>query len=143
VEQDASARVEVLWRPACPFRSALWRVLGGVAAVLAVAAGAPRLLRRPVSRSAWLGSDRIAGSDDVVMLEGNAYFPASAVRPGVLHPRSTRSVCPWKGVARYYTVRADGVDLPDAAWSYPRPLPLARRVRSRIAFGGGVDVRPD
>lgn len=79
--------------------------------------------------------------DDVVEVEGNAYFPISAVRPGVLQPTWTRTVCPWKGIARYYTVRADGTELPDAAWFYLRPLPLARRVKGRVAFSGGVGVR--
>ncbi len=35
----------------------------------------------------------------------------------------------------------DGVELRDAAWSYPHPLPFARRVKGRIAFWGAVDVR--
>jgi uncharacterized protein (DUF427 family) len=79
----------------------------------------------------------------VVMVEGNVYFPSSAVRPGVLTPNSTTSVCPWKGRARYFTVTVDGVELPDGAWTYPRPLPLARRVKGRIAFWGGVAVRQE
>ncbi len=103
--------------------------------------GLVRAFRRPVARSAWVGSERLASSDDVVMVEGNAYFPASSVRPGALTPSRTTSVCPWKGVARYYTVTTDGVELADAAWSYPHPLPFARRVKGRIAFCGGIDVR--
>jgi Uncharacterized protein conserved in bacteria len=74
------------------------------------------------------------------VVEGNAYFPASAVRPEMLTPSPTTSVCPWKGVARYYTVTVDGVEL-SAAWTYPHPLPLARRVKGRIALWGGIEVR--
>jgi uncharacterized protein (DUF427 family)/glutaredoxin len=118
-------------------------VLGGAAAVLAALAALPRLMRRPVGRSAWVGEQRVASSSDVVVVEGNAYFPMSDVRPGVLHPTSTRTVCPWKGMARYYTVRADGVELTDAAWCYQHPLPLARSIKGRIAFWNGVDVRVD
>jgi uncharacterized protein (DUF427 family)/glutaredoxin len=95
----------------------------------------------PVSGSAWFGEDRVAESADVVLVEGNAYFPMASVHPGLLVPSRTRSVCPWKGVARYFDVTVDGVTLPDAAWSYPHPLPLAGRVRRRVAFRGGVDVR--
>ncbi len=76
------------------------------------------------------------------MVEGNAYFLMSSVRPGTLTSSSTRSVCPWKGVARYYTLTVDGAQLPDAAWSYPHPLPFARRVKGRVAFGGAVEDRP-
>lgn len=138
------ARADLLRGPTVlGFRSATTEalVLAGVAAMLLVLVGLVTVFRRPVARSAWVGSERLASSDDVVRVEGNAYFPASSVRPGTLTPSRTRSVCPWKGVARYYTVTADGVELPDAAWSYPHPLPFARRVKGRIAFWGGIDVR--
>ncbi len=117
--------------------------LAGTAAVLLVLLGLLRALRAPAVRSAWVGSERAASSDDVVMVEGNAYFPPSAIRPGVLTPSRTTTACPWKGIARYYTVTIDGVELPDAAWSYPHPLPFARRVKGRIAFSGGVEIRPE
>jgi uncharacterized protein (DUF427 family)/glutaredoxin len=116
---------------------------GAAAAVLMVLVGLLRVMRTPAARSAWVGAERVASSDDVVLVEGNAYFPMSAVRPGALTPTRTTSVCPWKGLARYYTVTVDGVELPDAAWSYPHPLPFARRVKGRIAFWGGVEVRPE
>lgn len=77
----------------------------------------------------------------MVLVEGNSYFPASSVPTGTLAPTSTRTVCPWKGTARYYTVYVDDRELLDAAWSYPHPLPFARRVKGRIAFGGDVEVR--
>lgn len=117
--------------------------LAGVAAVVLVLVGLLKAFRPPATRSAWIGSQRVACSDDVVMVEGNAYFPPSALRSGALTPSRTRSVCPWKGIARYYTLTADDVELSDAAWSYPHPLPLARRIKGRIAFGPGAEVRPD
>lgn len=116
-------------------------VLGGGATVLAVAAVQVRAVRSPQARSAWIGSTRIAESDDVVVVEGNAYFPRAAVRPDALVPSGTTTVCPWKGVARYYSVRTDDGEVPDAAWSYPHPLPFARRVKGRIAFSDGVQIR--
>ena len=118
-------------------------VLGGASALLVVLLGLGRALRTPVGRSAWVGTTRVAASDGVVLVEGNAYFPAASVPAGVLVSSPTTSVCPWKGVARYYTVRVDGQELPDAAWTYPHPLPFARRVKGRVAFWGGVDVRPE
>ncbi len=83
----------------------------------------------------------IAESDETVVVDGNHYFPPHSVDRRYLSESRTRSVCPWKGVARYYTVTVDGVELPDAAWSYPHPLPFARRVKGRIAFWAGIDVR--
>lgn len=77
------------------------------------------------------------------MVEGNAYFPLSAVSAGTLTPSRTRTLCPWKGIARYYTVTADGVEVADAGWSYPHPLPFARRIKGRVAFGAAADIRPE
>jgi uncharacterized protein (DUF427 family) len=89
-----------------------------------------------------VGQHLLARSDDVVMVDGNAYFPPSAVRPGALTPTSARTVCLWKGIARYYAVTVGGADLRDAAWwSFPHPLPLARRVKGRIAFRSDVEIR--
>lgn len=79
----------------------------------------------------------------VVMVEDNVYFPMSSVQPGALTPSSTTTVCPWKGVARYHSLIVDGVPLPDAASSYRRPLPLARRVKGRVVFAGGVEVQSE
>jgi uncharacterized protein (DUF427 family)/glutaredoxin len=117
-------------------------VFAAAGAVLAALVGARRALRRPPAiRSAWVGEHMLARSDDVVMVEGNAYFPVSAVQPGALVPTPTRTVCPWKGIARYYTVTLGGVELRDAAWSYAHPLPLARRVKGRIAFWSDIEIR--
>jgi uncharacterized protein (DUF427 family)/glutaredoxin len=117
-------------------------VLAAAGAVLAGLLGARTALRKaPTTRSAWVGEHLVARSDDVVMVEGNAYFPAAAVRHGALVPTSTRTICPWKGVARYYTVTVGGAELRDAAWSYAHPLPLARRVKGRVAFWGDAEIR--
>ena len=52
----------------------------------------------------------IADSDDVVMVEGNAYFPMSAVLQGSLvEDVDTRpTYCHWKGIATYFNVLAGG-----------------------------------
>ncbi|SRR6266540_3546706 len=90
-------------------------------------------------RAMWNGVT-LASSDRVVMLEGNAYFPAEDVNREHLVESTTRTVCPWKGVARYYTVMASGQVNPDAAWCYPNPSPLARRIKGHLAFWHGVQV---
>jgi len=114
---------------------------GAAGGLVVVLVGLLRARRTPATRSAWVGAERVASSDDVVLVEGNAYFPMSAVRPGALTSSPTTSMCPWKGVARYYTLTVNGTELHDAAWSYPHPLPFARRVKGRVAFWSGVDVR--
>ena len=93
-------------------------------------------------RAVWNGHV-IAESDDTVVVEGNHYFPAEAVRREYLSESDTHTVCPWKGTASYYTVTVDGQHNADAAWYYPSPKPKAELVRDRIAFWRGVDVRTD
>jgi uncharacterized protein (DUF427 family) len=43
-------------------------------------------------------------------------------------------------MASYYTVVVDGHANPDAAWYYPHPSPLARRIKDHVAFWNGVRV---
>jgi uncharacterized protein (DUF427 family) len=92
-------------------------------------------------QAVWKG-EVIADSDDTVGVEGNRYFPLADVRQDVLVESGTHTVCPWKGRASYYTVALDGQVNPDAAWYYPQPSFLARKVKGRVAFWRGVVVRP-
>jgi len=87
----------------------------------------------------WNGTV-LAESDDTVVVEGNHYFPRSAVRADVLVDSDTTSVCPWKGTARYHSVVVDGETNRDAAWYYPEPKDAAAQIRDRIAFWKGVEV---
>jgi uncharacterized protein (DUF427 family) len=75
---------------------------------------------------------------------GNHYFPPESLRREHFTDSSARTLCPWKGLASYFTVSVNWRN-PDAAWYYPRPTPLARRIRGRVAFWRGVRVqhRPD
>jgi len=92
-----------------------------------------------MTTASWNGTV-IAESDDIVTVEGNAYFPRAAVRDDVLRPSSTTTVCPWKGTASYYTLEVDGRANPDAAWFYPEPKDAAAEIRDRVAFWRGVTV---
>ena len=84
----------------------------------------------------------LAESEDTVVVGGNHYFPQDSLNREFLSPSTTHSLCPWKGVASYYTVVVDGVASRDSAWYYPKPSPLARKVKGRVAFWRGVEVRP-
>ena len=88
----------------------------------------------------WNGV-RIAASDDIVVVEGNSYFPLSAVDPAMLKDSATTSVCPWKGTAHYYTLVTGGAENKDAAWYYTEPKDAARSIAGRVAFWKGVVVR--
>lgn len=82
----------------------------------------------------------IAESDDTVVIEGNHYFPRASVDASVLRDSDTTTICPWKGVAHYYTLAVDGAENRNAAWYYPEPKPAAAEIRDRIAFWKGVQV---
>ena len=82
----------------------------------------------------------IAHSDETVVIEGNHYFPRADVDMSMLEKSDTRTVCPWKGEAYYYSVDGDGERAKDAAWYYPDPKPDAEAVRDRIAFWGNVEI---
>ena len=84
----------------------------------------------------------LADSENTVVVEGNHYFPPESLRAEFLRKSRTRTVCPWKGLASYYDIEVDGVANPNAAWFYPRPSFLARRIKGRVAFWNGVEVRP-
>lgn len=81
-----------------------------------------------------------AAPQDIVVVEGNKYFPAASVNSAVLRPSSTHTACPWKGVASYYDVVVDGQVNRDAAWYYPEPKDAAKEIAGRVAFWRGVSV---
>jgi uncharacterized protein (DUF427 family) len=82
----------------------------------------------------------IAECAEVISIEGVAYFPPDSVRLDHLEATATRTRCPWRGIATYYTVRVgDWVEV-DAAWSYLEPKRKARRLAGWVAFWKGVAV---
>ncbi len=90
-------------------------------------------------KAIWNGAV-IAESDDTVVVEGNHYFPASALNREYLRESAHSSHCPWKGDASYYSLEVDGQTNRDAAWYYPSPKPKAEQIRDRVAFWRGVQV---
>lgn len=90
-------------------------------------------------KAVWNGAT-IAESDETIVVEGNHYFPREAVNAELLVPSGTTSVCPWKGMASYYSLAVDGAENRDAAWYYPETKPAADEIRDRIAFWKGVEV---
>jgi uncharacterized protein (DUF427 family) len=100
---------------------------------------APEGDHRSVTTATWNGTV-IAESDDIVTVEGNAYFPIESVREDVLRPSDKHSVCPWKGKASYYSLEVDGQVNRDAAWYYPEPKDAAKEITGRVAFYKGVKV---
>jgi uncharacterized protein (DUF427 family) len=82
----------------------------------------------------------VAESDQTIVVEGNHYFPEDSLRPEYFTSSRSMTICPWKGKASYYHLTVDGETNRDAAWQYRHPLPLARKVKNRVAFWHGVQV---
>jgi uncharacterized protein (DUF427 family) len=58
------------------------------------------------------------------------YLPSADVRLDLLTASETVTRCPYKGTARYFSHR----DLPDAAWSYPDPIPENPKIKDLVCF---------
>jgi uncharacterized protein (DUF427 family) len=93
-----------------------------------------------MATASWNGT-LIAQSDDIVVVEGNLYFPLQSVRRECLRDSETHTICPWKGTASYYDLVVDGSVNRDAVWYYPEPKEAAQQIRGRVAFWKGVEVQ--
>jgi uncharacterized protein (DUF427 family) len=53
---------------------------------------------------------------------------------GLLTPTESRTSCPYKGEARYWSVTAGGKTYDDLVWSYPSPLPEVAKIANLLCF---------
>jgi uncharacterized protein (DUF427 family) len=95
-----------------------------------------------MTRAKWNGVV-LAESDRCETVEGNSYFPPSAINEQYFRPSETHTVCSWKGTASYYDVVVDGKVNKDAAWYYPEPKDAAKQIKDHVAFWRGVVVEDD
>ena len=51
-----------------------------------------------------------------------------------LKPNARRSICEWKGQARYFDIVVGDDRIEAAAWSYPDPTPAFEPIRDFVAF---------
>ncbi|GCE65902.1 hypothetical protein OMCYN_01848 [cyanobiont of Ornithocercus magnificus] len=90
-------------------------------------------------KAVWNGQI-VAESNNIEYVDGNAYFPRSAMRKEFYKDSCHTSVCGWKGTARYWDLEIGGQTNQNAAWSYENPKKAAENIRERIAFWKGVKV---
>ena len=90
-----------------------------------------------------LGGELVAGTHAplAVFETGFAprwYVPRRDVADGVLHDHPLQTLCPYKGVARYFDVVVTGGQrAAAAAWSYPEALPESVRLAGHVCFDPG------
>lgn len=91
----------------------------------------------------WLGGRRVAATTEALrVLETSHpptyYLPRAAFVPGALRSAPGRSVCEWKGAARYLDVLGGGTVASGAAWYYPSPAPGFEQLTDRVAVMPGA-----
>ena len=82
----------------------------------------------------------LAESDETIIVEGNHYFPPDTLNAAYFQESDSHTVCPWKGMASYYSVVVNGEVNRNAAWYYPKPSHAAEKIRNYVAFWRGVRV---
>lgn len=82
----------------------------------------------------------LAQSEATIRLEGNHYFPPDSVRWEFFERSDSHTRCPWKGIASYYDIVANGKRNRDAAWTYPEPSEAAAAIKDHVGFWHGVEV---
>ena len=80
-----------------------------------------------MAKATWNGAT-LAETDDIAHVEGNAYFPISAVNKQYLSESSEtrQTYCHWKGIAEYYDINVNGETNVGGAW-FSRVLISARK----------------
>jgi uncharacterized protein (DUF427 family) len=62
------------------------------------------------------------------------YIPPEDVRTDLLVPSDKTTACPYKGRARYFSVRIGGRLFEDIVWFYPEPLPECAKIKGCLSF---------
>src|SRR5690348_15785642 len=96
----------------------------------------------------FVGGEKLASSGRAVVLAETGlpdryYLPAEDVRTDLLRPTGTKTTCPYKGEASYWSVEAGGQVHKDLVWSYPDPIPAAAGIAALLCFWAepGAELR--
>ena len=62
------------------------------------------------------------------------YIPQEDVRMDLLVPSDKTTACPYKGKARYWSVKVGDEVFPDIVWSYPDPIAEIPKIKGHLCF---------
>jgi uncharacterized protein (DUF427 family) len=62
------------------------------------------------------------------------YIPLEDVEPSALTPSDSRTHCPYKGEASYYSLITPDGTVDDAVWTYDRPYDAVSGIAGHVAF---------
>ncbi len=83
--------------------------------------------------------EMIAQSDNVIELgeskhDTRLYFPKADIQMTLLQETDHSSYCPFKGTARYWTIRSKAGDLENGVWAYDNPYKESQEVEGHLSF---------
>lgn len=86
-----------------------------------------------------LNGVKLAESDQAVRLQETGiqdryYLPLPDVRTEYLRPTETRTTCPFKGEASYWSAQVGGETYDNLVWSYESPIPQAEGITGLMCF---------
>lgn len=97
-------------------------------------------------KATWNGATIAeAPQEDLIRIEGNWYFPPSAIKREYFKDSGLHTECFWKGTASYYDVAVNDETNEGAAWYYPEPKAgstekVGKDFSNYVAFWRGVAV---
>jgi uncharacterized protein (DUF427 family) len=62
------------------------------------------------------------------------YIPREDVRMDLLVPSAKVTRCPYKGHARYYSLKLENKCFEDLVWTYPDPIPECSKIKDYLCF---------
>ncbi len=65
------------------------------------------------------------------------YIPQEDIQMDFLFKSAYKTLCEWKGSARYWSINVDGNISKNAGWSYPVPWEGFEQIKDHIAFFAG------
>jgi len=91
----------------------------------------------------WAGDQLVAESDACLVVAetdhvDRLYFPESSVRWNLFTPSATTTVCPFKGVATYWSLSQGDSPAEDVVWTYRTPLAEVAALAGHVSFYDGA-----
>jgi uncharacterized protein (DUF427 family) len=85
------------------------------------------------------GGKAVADSSKALVLQEASYppvyyVPLADVDDSLLTSSQTRTYCPYKGDASYYSVSGPEGEITDAVWTYATPYPAVAEIAGHVAF---------
>ncbi|MFC0406665.1 DUF427 domain-containing protein [Roseomonas elaeocarpi] len=98
-----------------------------------------QIVRNQKRVSVTFGGKVIADTTDALTLSESTYpkvqyIPRKDVDMGVLERSATKTYCPYKGEASYFSIHSGEARAADAIWTYETPYAAVAEIKDHLAF---------